>query len=144
MKFKAKMIIVLAAIPVMTLLLMSSAKAPNPAEGYKVGDKARDFTLKNIDGAMVSLSNYSVATKGAIVIFTCNHCPFSKAYQDRIIALNNKYRSLGFPVIAINSNDPNIEGEDSYANMQQRAKDKGFTFPYLFDETQEIDRKSVV
>jgi peroxiredoxin len=105
--------------------------------GYEVGDKAMDFKLKNIDGKMVSMSDYKDA-KGFIVIFTCNHCPFAKAYEDRINALNAKYASLGYPVIAINPNDPTQVDEDSYVNMQQRAKDKKFTFTYLVDETQAV------
>ncbi len=136
MKITAKKIIALVAAPVVTLLMMTSAVAPK--EGYKVGDNARDFSLKNIDGSMVSLSNYTPATKGAIVIFTCNHCPVAQAYQDRIIALNNKYQPLGYPVVAINSNDFNAVTDDSYENMQKRAKEKGFTFPYLLDQSQEI------
>ncbi|HLO91715.1 MAG TPA: thioredoxin family protein [Lentimicrobium sp.] len=107
------------------------------AQGYKVGDIASDFKLKNIDGKMVSLADYKDA-KGYIVIFTCNHCPFSVAYEDRIIALNNKYAPLGYPVIAINPNDPIIVPEDSYEKMIVRAKEKNFTFPYLFDEGQKV------
>lgn len=105
--------------------------------GYNVGDKAMDFKLKNVDGKMVSLSDYKDA-KGFIVVFTCNHCPFAKAYEDRIIALNTKYASLGYPVIAINPNDPAQVDEDSYVNMQVRAKAKNYAFPYLLDETQNI------
>lgn len=103
--------------------------------GLKVGDEAPDFSLKNIDGKMVSLADMKDA-KGFLVIFTCNHCPYSKAYEDRIIALDKKYKSKGYPVVAINPNDPAQYEEDSFENMQKRAKDKGFTFPYLFDETQ--------
>lgn len=109
------------------------------AQGYKPGDKAIDFKLKNIDGRHVSLADYSEA-KGFIVVFTCNHCPFSKMYEDRIIALDKKYKSLGYPVIAINPNDPKKQPEDSFDKMIERAKEKGFTFPYLFDETQEVAR----
>ncbi len=105
--------------------------------GYSVGDKATDFKLKNIDGKMVSLSDYKDA-KGFIVVFTCNHCPVAKAYEDRIIALDNKYRPLHYPVIAINPNDPTIVAEDDFATMQQRAKAKNYGFPYLVDETQNI------
>jgi peroxiredoxin len=105
--------------------------------GYKVGDKARDFSLKNINGKNVSLADYTTA-KGFIVVFTCNHCPYAIAYQDRINALNKKYASLDYPVIAINPNDSTAEPIDSYSNMQVRAKEKGFTFPYLLDGTQEI------
>src|SRR6185437_2933101 len=70
--------------------------------------------------------------------FTCNHCPVAKAYQDRIIALNNKYQPLGYPLVAINSNDVSAVPDDSYENMQKRAKEKGFNFPYLYDESQVI------
>jgi peroxiredoxin len=105
--------------------------------GYNVGDKAMDFKLKNVDGKMVSMSDYKTA-KGFIVVFTCNHCPFAKAYEDRVIALNTKYAPLGYPVIAINPNDPTQVDEDSYANMQARAKAKNYQFPYLVDETQNI------
>ncbi len=113
------------------------ANATFETKGYQVGDKAMDFNLKNIDGNMVSLKGMSDA-KGFIVIFTCNHCPFSVAYEDRIIELNNKYASKGYPVVAVNPNDPTAYPEDSYENMKVRAKEKGFNFPYLLDDTQDI------
>ena len=106
-------------------------------KGYKIGDVATDFKLKNIDNKMVSLSDYKDA-KGYIIIFTCNHCPYAKAYENRIIGLNYKYASKGYPVIAINPNDPKMEPQDSFEGMKQRSKEKGFTFPYLFDEGQKI------
>lgn len=102
---------------------------------YKVGQKVSDFSLKNVDGKTVSLTSYD---KGAIVIFTCNHCPFSKAYEDRIIALHNKYAGKGYPVVAINPNDAVKSPDDSYPKMQERAKEKAFPFAYLYDETQEV------
>jgi thiol-disulfide isomerase/thioredoxin len=86
---------------------------------------------------MVSLADYKDA-KGFIVVFTCNHCPFAKKYEDRVVALDKKYKGKGYPVIAINPNDPGASPEDDYAGMKQRAKDKGFTFPYLVDESQQI------
>ena len=107
------------------------------AGGYEPGDKATDFSLKNIDGTYVSLSDYDEA-EGFIVIFTCNHCPYAVKYEDRIIALDKKYKDKGYPVIAINPNDPEVQPEDSFSNMKKRAAEKGFTFPYLFDESQEI------
>lgn len=113
------------------LLLASFA----PEAGYQVGDKAADFKLKNIDGKTVSLADYKEA-KGFIVVFTCNHCPFAKAYENRIIALDKKYAAKGYPVIAIQPNDASAVPDDSYANMQARAKEKGYTFPYLMDESQ--------
>lgn len=104
---------------------------------YKIGDVVDDFSLMNIDGEMVSLADYKDA-KGFILIFTCNTCPFAIAYEDRIIALNNKYASKGYPVIAINPNNPKTKPGDSYKAMQQRAEEKGFNFPYLVDEGQKI------
>ena len=105
--------------------------------GYSVGEYATDFKLKNIDGKTVSLSDYSNA-KGFLVIFTCNSCPYAVAYEDRIIALDKKYSKLGVPVIAINPNNPSIQPKDSFDQMKVRAKQKGFTFPYLLDEGQNV------
>ncbi|MHC1702474.1 MAG: thioredoxin family protein [Tenuifilaceae bacterium] len=107
------------------------------AQGYKIGDKAADFKLKNVDGKMVSLSDYKSA-KGFVVIFSCNHCPYVKAYEDRIIDIHKKYSSKGYPVIAINSNDPVAQPEDSFDKMVTRAKEKSFPFAYLFDEGQKV------
>lgn len=104
---------------------------------YQIGDVAEDFKLKNVDGNMISLADFEEA-KGFIVIFTCNTCPVSVANEDRIIALNEKYKDLGYPVIAINPNNPEISSGDSYELMKVRAKEKGFEFPYLFDEGQEV------
>jgi len=105
--------------------------------GYQVGDEARDFSLKNVDGKIVSLSQYKSA-KGFIVIFTCNTCPYSKLYEDRIIELHNRYADQGYPVIAINPNDPQRQPGDSFSEMVQRSKQKSFPFPYVLDETQQI------
>ena len=110
---------------------------PSAVKGYEVGDEATDFKLKNVDGKMVSLSDFKSA-KGFIVIFTCNHCPYAKKYEDRIIELDKKFKNQGYPVIAINPNDPNVQPEDGYKEMITRAKQKGFTFPYLVDEGQKI------
>jgi peroxiredoxin len=111
-------------------LLMVSA-------GLKPGDKAPDFTLKNVDGTEVSLSDFS-DQKGVIVVFTCNPCPFAKAYEKRIMQLDQKYASQGFPVVAINPNDDVISPDDTYEKMKERAGDKGYSFPYLKDVTQEV------
>nr|WP_294935537.1 thioredoxin family protein [uncultured Flavobacterium sp.] len=105
--------------------------------GYQIGDIASDFSLKNVNGKKVSLSDFKDA-KGFIVVFTCNHCPYAKAYEDRVIALDKKYKGLGYPVIAINPNNPEVQPADSYDLMKERAKEKGFTFPYLFDEGQKV------
>lgn len=105
--------------------------------GYKIGDVVSDFELQNIDGKIISLSDFKDA-KGFIITFTCNTCPFAIAYEDRIIGLDKKYASKGYPVIAINPNNPLVQPGDSYTAMQQRAKEKGFTFPYLVDEGQNV------
>ncbi|MGC1631233.1 MAG: thioredoxin family protein [Gelidibacter sp.] len=107
------------------------------SRGYKIGDIATDFKLKNIDDKMVSLSDYKDA-KGFIVIFTCNTCPYSVSYEDRIVALDKKYASKGYPVIAIMPNNTDIQPTDNMKAMKQRANQKGFTFPYLMDEGQKI------
>jgi len=104
---------------------------------YQIGDVAEDFSLINVDGKMVSLSDFEEA-KGFIVIFTCNTCPVSVANEDRIIDLNEKYKDQGFPVIAINPNNPDVSGGDSFELMKVRAKEKGFNFPYLFDDGQKV------
>lgn len=104
---------------------------------YGVGDTVSDFKLKNVDGKMVSLADFKTS-KGVIVIFDCNTCPYSRAYNDRIIALNKKYASQGFPVVTINSNDATQSDGDSYEEMVDQAKRKGYDFPYLVDETQSV------
>lgn len=108
-----------------------------PATGYEVGSKATDFKLKNIDDKEVSLADFKEA-KGFIVVFTCNHCPFSKKYENRLIALDKRFKRQGYPVVAINPNDEVSHPEDSFEKMKERAKEKGFTFPYLRDESQQI------
>lgn len=116
--------------------LITAFTTNNPA-GYEIGSIATDFSLKNVDNKNVSLKDYKDA-KGFIVIFTCNHCPFAVAYEDRIIDLDKKYKKLGYPVIAINPNNPEKQKDDSFDKMKVRAKEKGFTFPYLFDDGQKI------
>jgi peroxiredoxin len=105
--------------------------------GYKVGDKAEDFKLQNVDGNYVSLADFDDA-KGYIVVFTCNGCPYAKAYQDRIIALDKKYKGKGYPVVAINPNNVDLKSDDSLEGMKKRAEEKGFTFPYLKDTKYEV------
>jgi peroxiredoxin len=128
----------LKSILLVSVFIIATAFTIRPvADGYKIGDTATDFKLKNVDGKMVSMSDYENA-KGFIVIFTCNHCPFSIAYEDRIIELDKEYKDKGYPVIAINPNNPEISKGDDFVSMQKRAKEKGFTFPYLFDDGQKI------
>lgn len=126
----------LLAVMVLTLTL-SAFTATTDEDGYKIGDVATDFSLENIDGKMVSLSDFKDA-KGFIVVFTCNTCPYAVAYEDRVEALNKKYADKGYPVIAIMPNNTDVKPGDNMEAMKARAKAKGFTFPYLMDKGQKI------
>lgn len=130
------MIRMLLLTAVTSLLCFGTTMASDLPDGVKVGDVAPNFSLKGVDGKVYSLASLQ-DMKGAILVFTCNHCPYSVKYEDRIIALHNAYLSQGFPVIAINPNDTTIVPEDGYSKMIERAKEKGFTFPYLVDPTQQ-------
>lgn len=125
------------ALSIVLIISAFSTSKTGTNNGYKIGDIAEDFSLKNIDGNMVSLSNYKDA-KGFIITFTCNTCPYAVLYEDRIIALDKKYAPKGYPVIAIMPNDINIKPDDDLDAMKQRAKEKGFTFPYLIDTDQTV------
>jgi peroxiredoxin len=119
------------------LFLMMTCISSIALAGYNVGDKVTDFKLKNIDGKMVSLADYKEA-KGVIVIFTCNHCPYAQAYEQRIMDLDKMYAAKGYPVVAINPNDPVAYPADSFEEMIKRSKEKSYTFPYVIDETQDV------
>ena len=103
---------------------------------YSIGDKAEDFSLKNVDGKMVSLADFTDA-KGFILIFTCNTCPYSVANEDRIIELDKKYKSKGWTA-TMKLLFSKVSSGDSFELMKTRAKEKGFTFPYLLDEGQTV------
>lgn len=119
------------------LMLINAANASGP---YKPGDFADDFNLKNVSGQQISLSGIDNA-KGFIVVFMCNTCPVVKAYENRIIDLNKEFSAKGYPVVAINGNDKNVSPGDSYEEMQKIARNKGYTFQYLYDESQEVTRR---
>lgn len=104
---------------------------------YRIGDAVANFSLKNVDGSTLSLTA-NTGVQGYIIVFTGNHCPYAKAYESRIVELNNKYKPLGYPVIAINPNFVGENGEDSADEMKILANEKGFNFPYLKDENQEL------
>lgn len=131
---KRTFILLLGVMAVVAVLFMNASE---PIAGYGVGDYAKDFKLPNTNGQMVSMSSYDDA-KGFIVIFTCNTCPYAKAYESRILDLDKKYASQGFPVIAINPNDVTQQPGDTMEEMKKRASDKGYTFPYLRDDSQEV------
>lgn len=122
---------------VLSLIIFSNSL---PKKGYDIGEVVSDFKLKNVDGKMISLSDYPNA-KGFIIIFDCNTCPVSKAYNARIIELNKKFAPQNFPVILINPNSAEIVEEESYAEMQKQAKEHSYDFPYLYDESQEVVKR---
>ncbi|QHT67225.1 thioredoxin family protein [Rhodocytophaga rosea] len=126
----------LIALVFVTIALYSATWV---AGGYSIGDKVKDFSLKNVDGKSVSLLGNKEA-KGYIIAFTCNTCPMANLYEDRIIALHEKYAPKGYPVLAIQPNDIALSRGDSFEAMQKRAKEKNYSFPYLLDETQEVTR----
>jgi peroxiredoxin len=122
------------------LVLMASMLfvAASPVNsGYDVGDAVADFKLKNVNGKMVSLSDYK-SSKGVIVIFDCNTCPYSKAYNQRIQDLHKNYASKGFPVVAIQPNDEQLSPGDSFSEMVKQAEKKKYEFPYLLDQSQTV------
>ncbi len=126
-RFYKGAILLLLAAPVITLL------------GFdKISNKMiSDFSLRNTDSRYVSLKDYPDA-KGFIIVFTCNHCPFAKLYPPRLNDLNQKYKPLGVPLLAISSTDTIVYEEDTYPMMVAKAKKEHFNFPYLFDEMQAV------
>ncbi|MEM7574969.1 MAG: thioredoxin family protein [Bacteroidota bacterium] len=113
-------------------LLISLGVFTTAPQGLSVGDIVPDFSLLNVDGENFSMSDHPDA-KGFILVFTCNSCPVAKMYEQRIMELDVQFRDLGYPVVAINPNDPVRKPGDSYASMQERAEEKEYSFPYLHD-----------
>lgn len=118
-------------------LLLTSTLVLAQNKGYEIGDTAMNFELQTVGGSQVSLNGLS-NNQGAIVIFSCNTCPYVKAYEDRMIELHQRYAPKGYPIIAINSNDSAVSPGDSFDAMKKRAQDKNFPFAYAYDETQEV------
>lgn len=119
----------------LTVLLVAGA-----ALGTYAQQQVSDFSLRNVDGRMVALSDYKDA-RGFIIVFTCNHCPFAKLYPPRLNELHKKYAKAGVPVIAISSTDTVVYEGDSYAEMVKKAKSEHFLFPYLYDNMQVVARQ---
>ena len=114
------------------LSFFANATEPVTTGGYQIGDAVADFQLKNVDGKLLSLQNFASA-KGFILVFTSNHCPFSKSYEDRIVALHQTYTQQGYVLIAINPTDPTAYDEDTFVGMKRKAIEKGYAFPFLSD-----------
>ncbi len=105
------------------------------ADTLKKGSKAPDFNLMGVDGAEHQLSEFS-GKKALLVIFMCNHCPYVIPKMGYFVELQERYPEL--QIVAVNSNDPTNYPDDSFESMKKVAEEKGFSFPYLFDETQEV------
>ena len=102
-----------------------------------LGTAAPDFSLPNVDGRMVSLSDFK-DTPALLVMFICNHCPFVKHIAGELAKLGSDYQAKGAAVIAINANDVENYPDDAPAKMKEEAEARGYTFAYLYDETQEV------
>ena len=102
-----------------------------------LGTKAPDFSLPNVDGRTVSLSEFS-GKKGLLVMFICNHCPFVKHLRDDLAKFGREYQEKGLAIVAISSNDAEAFPDDSPERMREEAKSAGYTFPYLYDASQEV------
>src|SRR5437899_10077353 len=119
---------------------MSSSSVAVGSVGLSLGRTAVDFQRKGVVGKTQSLKSCS-DKKALAIVFSCNHCPYVQAYEARMVQLQRDYLPKGASLVAINSNDDTGYPEDSFENMITRSKEKGFNFPYLRDETQEIARK---
>jgi len=128
----------LLAIPMLVGLAVSSAVGGGPLPiGATI--PMLDVAMKNVDGKELNLKSI-VQPAGTLVVFTCNHCPFAKRWESRIIELGNTYAAKGIGVVAINANDPKAYPEDAFDAMQVRAKEKGMEFPYVVDATSNVAR----
>src|SRR5688500_391642 len=137
-------------VPLLTAVIFAprvvAAADPRPLE---IGAAAPDFNLPGVDGKNHSLKDFAAA-KVLVVLFTCNHCPTAQAYEERVMKMHADYKDKGVALVAISPNDPlavrldelgYTDVGDSLEDMQVRAKDRGFQFPYLYDgETQKASR----
>lgn len=135
-RFVASALTLTVACSAASPLVRSSAVDSLPIGAMLVGKSVR---MRNVDGAMVSIDSVR-GREGTLVIFTCNHCPWSRIWESRIVALAKRYQARGIGVIAINPNDPEAYEEDSFVDMQERARAADMSFPYVVDETGEVAR----
>jgi peroxiredoxin len=103
----------------------------------KLGAPAPDFRLRSVDGRMVGMHDFD-EKPALLVMFICNHCPFVKHVADGLAKLANDYQPKGVAIVGINSNDSKSVPQDSPEQMVHEAEQRGYTFPYLSDETQEV------
>lgn len=128
----------LLATPLVLGLSLAPAVAGGPlAIGAPI--PMAEKAMKNVDGKDLDLKSISQAA-GTLVVFTCNHCPFAKKWESRIVEIGNEFAAKGVGVVAINANDPKVNADDSFESMQSRAKEKGMAFPYVVDATSDVAR----
>ncbi|MGH7787844.1 MAG: thioredoxin family protein, partial [Candidatus Binatia bacterium] len=122
-------------------LLIVSLLLATPVAGLEIGAAmpAADVAMRGVDGQSVSLSQIA-GKQGTLVVFTCNHCPWAKAWETRLAALGNAYATRGVGAIAVNANDPSEHKEDGYDAMVARAKTLGLGFPYVVDAKSTVAR----
>jgi len=126
---------------VTALLTMAFLLSSQLGLALTIGNRApaADVKMKSVDGRKLSITEVAGA-KGTLVIFSCNHCPWVKAWEDRIAELGNAYQAKGFGVIVVNPNDTAAYPEDSFQVIQERAKARGFQFPYVVDAMSGVAR----
>lgn len=125
-----------------TILAMAAAAFIQMANaGLEIGDPIvdADVKMKSTDETLVSINDVK-GEKGTLVIFTCNHCPFVIAWQERMVELGNTYGDKDVGVIFINSNDPQVQAGDGFEGMQKMAKEHDYDFPYVVDATSDVAR----
>ena len=105
-----------------------------------IGEKIKSFQLKNVDGSIVSSEDLTSNAKATVIIFSCNHCPYVLAWEDRMVNFGKTYQAKGTPFALINANDAVNYPADSFSEMVKRAKEQAYPFPYLHDESQEVAR----
>jgi len=108
-----------------------------PSTMLPLGTLAPDFDLPNVDGTMVSYAA-AAGPRGTVVMFICNHCPFVKHVADQLAALGREFMPRGVGFVAISANDVSTHPADSPEQMVAEAEERGYPFPYLYDETQEV------
>ena len=128
----------LLAIPLI-LCLAASAALAGGALPIGASMPMADVKMKSVDGSERTLGDVKKPA-GTLVVFTCNHCPFAKRWETRIVELGNTYAAKGVGVVAVNANDPTVAAEDAFDVMQQRSKERGMQFPYVVDATSNLAR----
>jgi hypothetical protein len=151
MKLRYSLLAVLAVASLAPLAAIAGdeAKTSNVApsttaatvEALAFGEPApmSDVKMMGVDGKEITIADVA-GKKGTLVVFSCNACPWAKAWEKRIVEIGNTYPKKGIGVIVVNSNDPGVVADDDYAPMQARAKERGMKYPYVVDATSEVAR----